>query len=111
MIRLELLYAAVVDHLQDISALPIAVTLSVMPWQAPTTIAAVAVPHIVKYPLLDISNKALLVYRMEAKFIVERWYIKSSMVDSRLELLGNQYSLDKRDVLITLWLSLAYEGT
>lgn len=31
MIRLELLYAAVVDHLQDISALPIAVTLSVMP--------------------------------------------------------------------------------
>lgn len=39
---------------------------------------------------------------MEAKFIAERWYIKSSMVDSRLELLGNQFSLDERDVLITL---------
>ena len=48
-------------------------------------------------------------YRMEAKFGAERWYIKSSMVDSRLELLANQYSLNERDVLITLLLSIAYE--
>lgn len=109
-IHLELVYAAIVDRLQHISALPIAVTVSVLLWQAPTAIAAVAVLHIVKYPLLDISNKALLAYRMEENFIAERWYIKSSMVDSRPELLGNQYSLNERDVLITLWLSLACEG-
>ena len=39
---------------------------------------------------------------MEAKFGAEIWYIKSSMLDSRLELLGNQNSLNERDVLITL---------
>lgn len=82
----------------------------VLPWQAPTTMTAVAVPYTVKYPLLDIGNKALRAYRMEAKFGAERWYIKSSMVDSRLELLGNQYSLNERDVLITLWFNLEYEG-
>lgn len=33
---------------------------------------AVAVPYTVKYPLLDIGNKALRAYRMEAKFGAER---------------------------------------
>jgi hypothetical protein len=48
-------------------------------------------------------------YRIEAKFGAERWYINSSVVDSWLELLGNQNSPSERDVLITLSFSLAYE--